>query len=36
MRRDTRVRAVMDFLTAIMAEEADLLEGRRPGEVARD
>lgn len=30
MRRATRVRAVLDFLTEIMAEQADLLEGRRP------
>ena len=36
MRRTTRVRAVMDFLTQIMAEEADLLEGRHAGEVGRD
>ena len=36
MRRATRVRAVMDFLSAIMAEEADLLEGRRASEVGRD
>ncbi len=36
MRRATQVRAVMDFLTEIVAEEADLLEGRRAGEVGRD
>ncbi len=29
MRRATRVRAVLDFLSEIVAEEADLLEGRR-------
>jgi DNA-binding transcriptional LysR family regulator len=30
MRQAPRVRAVMDFLTEIYAEEADLIEGRRP------
>jgi len=32
MRRTARVTAVMDFLSEIMGEEADLLEGRRPRE----
>lgn len=30
MRRTARVRAVIDFLAEIMAQEAGLLEGRRP------
>ena len=30
MRQAPRVRAVMDFLTEIYAEEADLIEGRKP------
>ncbi|MCB1909703.1 MAG: LysR family transcriptional regulator [Rhodocyclaceae bacterium] len=35
MRGTARVRAVMDFLTEIIAEEADLLEGRRPTDHGR-
>ena len=30
MYKSLRVRAVMDFLTEVFAEEADLIEGRRP------